>query len=268
LVNHIPNSKLICHVSALTLMNIECRYSPEAYKVDVIMSVLRLSVFLDIKDGEPWALMESPRLATFTSALKLEVAQRYRVDHWVEPAFWQLMRTPLHEFEMTNVLSIGLPYYRIIVKTKAQIDDHRWNITFRAPDVINDIFCKTKMACSISWSMEWWRGITKQLLHPDATLTGWEMLVALDDVHLPHMCLECQQQSIDWVKSTGAFIREETMVDEAVNGVMKLQTDEPIWASLRNMMSNFPLRVWLLACSIWAEFMLIFLLIHNAFRTV
>ena len=203
------------------------------------MSILKLSVFLDIKDGEEWALTELPRLTTFTSALKLEVARRYRVDHWVEPAFRQLIRTPLHNFEMADVLSIGLPYYCIIVKTKAQIDDHRRNIAFRAPDVVNDIFCKSKMACSISWSMEWWRGIAKQLLHPDAALTGREVLAGLDDVRLPHMCLECQQQSIDWVKSTGVFVKEETMVDEAVMEVMKLQTDEPIRASLRNINLKF-----------------------------
>ena len=80
--------------------------------------------------------------------------------------------------------------------------------------------------------MEWWRGIGKQLLHPDAALTGREVLAGLDNVWLPQMCLDCQEQSIMWVRSMGVFVREEKMVDEGLEELMKLQTDEPIWASM------------------------------------
>ena len=36
------------------------RYSPELHKVEAIMSVLKLSVFLEVKDGMDWALAELP----------------------------------------------------------------------------------------------------------------------------------------------------------------------------------------------------------------
>jgi hypothetical protein len=42
------------------------------------------------------------------------------------------------------------------------------------------------------------------------------------------MCLKFQDQSIVWVKLTGAFIREEKMVDEGIEEVMRLQMDELI----------------------------------------
>jgi hypothetical protein len=211
------------------------RYSPELYQVEAMMSVLKLSVFLEVKDGEDWALAELPRLEAFSPSLQLEVARKYRVDHWVEPAFRELMRIPLQNFDLTDVFRIGLQYYAILVNTKARIDDHRRNIAFRAPDVVNDIFCKRKAACGISWNVEWWSGIGKQLLHPDAALTGREVLAGLDSVRLPRMCLDCQQQSIDWVKATGVLAKEEKMVDEALGQVMGLQTDEPIRASMRNI---------------------------------
>jgi hypothetical protein len=199
------------------------------------MSILKLSVFLEIKDGEDWALAELPQIFAFSLSLKLEVARRYRVDHWVGPAFRELMMIPLQIFDFMDVLCIGLPYYSIIVNAKARIDNRRRNIAFRAPEVVNDVFCKTKGACGISWTMEWWRGIAKQLLHPDAALTGREVLLGLDGVRLPHMCLDCQQQSIDWVKASGVFVKEEKIVDEALGKVMSLQTDKPIRASMWNI---------------------------------
>jgi hypothetical protein len=83
--------------------------------------------------------------------------------------------------------------------------------------------------------VEWWSGIRKQLLHPDAALTGWEVLAGLDNVLLPRMCLNCQQQSIDWVKTTGVLVKEEKMVDKALKQMMRLQMDEPIRASMQNI---------------------------------
>jgi hypothetical protein len=199
------------------------------------MSILKLSVFLEVKDGENWALAELPRLSNFSPALKLEVARKYRVDNWVEPAFRELMTIPLQDFEISDVHRIGLTYYAILVNTKAKIDDHRRSLAFRAPDIVCGIFCTTKAACAISWASEWWRGIGKQLLHPEAALTGRQVHTGLDNVRLPYMCLDCQQQTIEMVKSTGAFIKEEKMVDDALEQIMMLQTDEPIRASMRNI---------------------------------
>ena len=55
---------------------IECdfRYSPKLYKVKAIMSILKLSVFLEVKDSEDWALTELPQISAFSPSLKLEVA--------------------------------------------------------------------------------------------------------------------------------------------------------------------------------------------------
>lgn len=101
------------------------RYSPELHKVEAIMSVLKLLVFLEVKDGMDWALAELPRLSAFSPALKMEVAQKYCVDNWVESAFQELMKIPLQNFKVLDVLHIGLTYYAILVHTKARIDDHR-----------------------------------------------------------------------------------------------------------------------------------------------
>jgi hypothetical protein len=168
-----------------------------------------------------WALAELPRLLTFSPALKLEVARRYRVDHWVEPAFRELMNIPLQNFDISDVHRIGLSYYAILVNTKAKIDDHRRSIAFRTPDVISGLFCTTKAACAISWASEWWRGIGKQLLHPEAALTGRQVLAGLDNVRLPRMCSDCQEQSIEWVKTTGAFVKEEKFVDDGLKEIIR-----------------------------------------------
>jgi hypothetical protein len=97
------------------------RYLSELYQVEAMMSILKLSVFLEVKDGEDWALTELPRLKAFSPSLQLEVAGKYRVDHWVEPAFRGLMRILLQKFDLMDVLHIGLQYYAILVNTKTTI---------------------------------------------------------------------------------------------------------------------------------------------------
>ena len=84
------------------------RYSPELYQVEAMMSIFKLSVFLEVKDGEDWALAELLRLKAFSPSLQLEVARKYQVDHWVEPAFRELMRIPLQNFNLMDILCIGL----------------------------------------------------------------------------------------------------------------------------------------------------------------
>jgi hypothetical protein len=194
-----------------------------------------MSVFLEIDDGREWAVEHLPRHPDFTPSLQIYLARLYGIDHWVEPAFRQLMSTPTTDLSTLDAERIGLAYYHILIKTKAQIDQHRRSVAFSAPDAVNDPFCVTAAACTVSWISEWWRGLAPQLLHPDAALTEQEILSCFDQVMIPGMCDSCQAMSIDWVKAREVFMQEEKIMAEAVKEVMSLQTDEPIRASLRKM---------------------------------
>jgi hypothetical protein len=93
--------------------------------------------------------------------------------------------------------------------------------------------CDTPLTCCHAWSTEWWNGLARQLLHPNAPLTGHKVADGLDSVQIPGMCQSCQELTITWVKHTGALLKEDTFVDEAIGELMGWQSDEPIWANMR-----------------------------------
>lgn len=192
-----------------------------------------MSVFLEISDGEEFALAQLPKLPEFTPAIQLYLARLYRIDEWVEPAFRQLITIPVTQLRIIDTQWIGLSFYHILMKTKANIDDHRRSIAFFVPDTVNDPLCGSRNTCSKSWTNEWWHRLAKQLLHPDAALTESEILAGFETVMIPGMCDGCQRSSIEWVKAKKVFEKEGSFVNEAVKEIMDLQTDEPIRASMR-----------------------------------
>lgn len=210
-------------------------YSEEHYQEDFIVSVLHVSNFLDIPDGKAWAIRELPQLATFNPILRLELARKYRIDDWVEPAFHSLMTLPLHNIEVEEAARIGLPFYNILVRTKLKIENHRRDMAFVPPPAENDIDrCDTPCHCCLSWSKEWWNGVGRQLLHPDTPMTGRQVFEGLDNVRIPGMCGPCQEKTFEKVKQMSeAFFMEEGFVSEALAEMMCWQTDEPIRASMR-----------------------------------
>jgi hypothetical protein len=208
-------------------------YSTDHFEEEFMVSVLEVSNFLDIPDGKDWAIKELPGLATFNPVLQLELARRYRIDHWIEPAFKALVGTPLQNISIDEAARIGLPFYAILVKTKLRIEDHRRSIAFVAPVAKNDLLCDTPLKCCHAWATEWWHGLARQLLHPDAPMTGRQVLQGLENVRILGMCSSCERRTIDWVKSTGVFLKEEVFVDEAMQELMTWQTDEPIRANMR-----------------------------------
>jgi len=121
------------------------------------------------------------------------------------------------------------------MKTKAKIDQHRRILAFSAPDAVTDPLCSDRGVCSVAWTSEWWWGLAKQLLHPDAALTKQEILAGFNTVMIPGMCDLCQTRSIEWVRARNVFVMEEGFVTDAVKEAMAIQTDEPIRASMRDL---------------------------------
>jgi hypothetical protein len=89
-----------------------------------VSSVLKLSVFLEIHDGEKWAVKTLPKLNDFTPAYQLFLARMHQIDQWLESAFRQLMVIPITNLSIQDIIWIGLQYYHILIKTKTKIDQH------------------------------------------------------------------------------------------------------------------------------------------------
>src|SRR5271170_5953581 len=96
--------------------------------LEFLTSVLKMSLFLEIDDGEEYATSQLPKLPGFTPVLQIHLARLYHVDKWVEPAFRQLIAIPTTQIRLVDAQQIDLPYYQILMKTKATIDQHRRSV--------------------------------------------------------------------------------------------------------------------------------------------
>ena len=53
----------------------------------------------------------------------------------------------------------------------------------------------------------------------------------------PRSCDACQTLTVAWIKEWKVFLKDEEYISDAISDLMKMQTDEPIRASLRQEFS-------------------------------
>ncbi len=196
------------------------------------MAVLKLSTFFVIEDGRDFATRHLPQLSSFRPSLQIQLARNYRIDHWLEPAFRQLLSVPLQRLSETEADEIGFFVYRLVTITKAKIDDHRRILAFSPAEVINSVNCKTPERCGNAWRHEWWGSLAKQLLHPEVPLGGQELADQLYKAKLEHMCNGCFRLTMQSMREHNALRREAVFANEAVTELTKWPTDEDIRRSL------------------------------------
>ena len=62
---------------------------------------------------------------------------------------------------------------------------------------------------------------------------GHEILAELEKVKIPGMCDACQTLTVAWIKEWKVFLKDKEYISDAISNLTKMQTDEPIRASLR-----------------------------------
>ncbi|KAJ7434921.1 hypothetical protein B0H11DRAFT_2289560 [Mycena galericulata] len=202
---------------------------------DFLVSVLKLSTFFQMEDGIAHAVQELTfKGENFHPALQFELARRYRVDHWIEPAFRRLIKLPITELSMIHMDQIGRAGYFWLVQTQAKIEKHRKEFTFNTPRIITGPECNRPGTCEYTFTCEWNGNVPKLIHHPDFPISCVELLDLLKETEIDDLCEPCRKLTVSWIWGTGNVTREETFVDEAVAALMALQTDEPIRAALRN----------------------------------
>jgi hypothetical protein len=200
---------------------------------DFLISVLKLSTFFQIQDGIAHAVQEFELKGRgFDPALQFELARRYRIDHWIEPAFHRLMEIPLTDLDMPLMDQMGHPGFFWLVKTKAEVEKHRKQFTFDTPTIVNDPGCDTPAVCGLVWSREWNTDVPKIVHHPDVQTSLVDLLNSLRDTEITGLCDACRKRTVSWIWGTGYATVEGDLVDKAVATLMALQTDEPIRAAL------------------------------------
>ena len=190
--------------------------------------MLKLSAFFEINHGYQYAIAELTRPSPLETSLKLQLGRLYRVDHWVEPAFRDMMARPLPSISRIEAHRMGLDYYYILSHTKAMVEDNYWAIAYTEPNLMQPDGYKTPLQCTAVWKDEWWNGVAWQLLHPETPCRGDDLLDLLDKTDIPGLCSLCKEAILRRMKDLDVLKTDMVLQDIAVFEVMEFQTDEHI----------------------------------------
>lgn len=200
---------------------------------DFLTSVMKLSTYLDIDDGITYAKQELTRRGKLLHpALQFELGRCFRIDAWIEPAFRRLMDISVLKLDSFQVTQIGHHGYFQLIQTKAKIRALRAEIAFHVPPIVNGADCDTPATCMYSWTREWEERVRQLIHHPEDPISCLTLLEQLRYTNIVGLCNECQDLTVTWIWGKGLLTQEEDLVDQAVEALMALQTDEPLRAVL------------------------------------
>ncbi|KAF8547151.1 hypothetical protein OG21DRAFT_1573381 [Imleria badia] len=203
-------------------------YAGEENRHKFLVTVLKLSTFFEINHGYQYAITELTRLSPLEASLRLQLGRMYRVDHWVEPAFQDMLAQPLSSISRTEAQRMGLDYYHILSHTKAVVEENYRAIAYTKPSLTQPDGCTTPLQCTTVWKDKWWNSVARQLLHTEAPCHGNELLKLLDKTDIPGLCNLCKHATLRRMKDSDALKIDNILQDIAILEVMELQTDEHI----------------------------------------
>ncbi|KAJ7914172.1 hypothetical protein B0H13DRAFT_1611831 [Mycena leptocephala] len=176
----------------------------------------------------------------FDPALQFQLARMFRVDQWIEPAFRSLMKRPESSLTLRNLAEIGEIGCYYLMQTKDKIRKNRAHLAFSTPKLCHSRGCKTPGTCEYSWQREWWGGFARLIHHPDIPLLFGDIpktLIQVRDGGMDGVCDNCLHLTIDSVLEEGKFQEEDDEIEKTITELMKYQTDEPIRAAFREILT-------------------------------
>jgi hypothetical protein len=175
-----------------------------------------MSEFFEIEDGKKYALSRLENHPDFDMSRKLQLCRHFNLVNWLEPAFRELMARQVQDVTNDEVERLPIRVYHAFVKAKSDITTHRLNLAYSAPPVVNMFDCASLCACTIGWEAAWKDGPADMFHHPDLQFSGRDVLERLESAQFPQVCEGCFSLSLMNVKESGALIKEEGIVDDAI----------------------------------------------------
>ncbi|KAJ7810355.1 hypothetical protein B0H14DRAFT_2379181, partial [Mycena olivaceomarginata] len=233
-----PRSVVICSFNGVSKI-IAFIFSEHPKTDEFLISVLQLSTFFELDDGVAYSITEFERKGDcFDPALQFQLARMFRVDQWIKPAFRSLMKRPDPSLTLRNLAQIGEVGCYYLIQTKDKIRKHRTCLAFGTPKICSVRGCKTPGTCKWSWEREWWGGFARLIHHPDIPLAFGDIPATLQEVRdggMDGVCDGCLHLTIDSILEEGKFDEEDREIQDAIDELMKYQTEEPIRAAIREI---------------------------------
>lgn len=190
-----------------------------------LIAILRLSMQWLFPIGCDFALKTLPSHLEFTPFLHLQLAHKFQIWEWVEPAFCTPINQPLESICLIQETQMGnMPYY-ILSQMKWLIDAHLHGFAFMPPPVLSEFPCISPEMCE---EAAWWAGFAKHILHPDCPHSNPNAMRVLNDIQITRMCKYCLCSIVDSVWEVGPFEEIELVICEDISKVVKWVAGEEV----------------------------------------
>lgn len=134
--------------------------------------------------------------------------------------------------ELDHIFQIGQIGVYWLMRTKAKVQSFKARLAFDVLPVRNDFECAMPASCGFAWKKEWWDGFAQLIHHPVDMFSSEDLQRELENVKIPGMCDACQACTVADVIERGIFLKEEGYLREAIDELMKWQTEDAIRKSL------------------------------------
>lgn len=198
----------------------------------------KLSTFLEIEDGIEYVINQFESRTFFSPVLCLELARAYRIDTWIDPGFRELVKFPIVTITLDDASRVGMITFFHLVLTKSKIEELQKGMAYNCPPVIHSSDCQNATECELAWSNEWWDGLAPCLLHPDTVYSGREVLASLERLSIADVGDGCHEETLKSLRLKGVFTRDADYMNEAVDELMRHQTDQPIREKLTESLAQ------------------------------
>jgi hypothetical protein len=165
----------------------------------------------------------------FDPILRLQLAIRYAITEWINPAFRCLIYAPLSSLTSAQIEQLGFHAYVILAKTQSKITTHRILCALTVPPVEHGETCDDHTACNKSWAHAWWgesikHGVAVALIHPNH-VPAQKIIHQLPNIITSwHMLEECRRQTVrSLAVSPSRLLQEEGIIMAAIEELKKLR---------------------------------------------
>ena len=145
-----------------------------------------------VDNARNWAIFYLER-SSIGNAEKLYLGVTYHINHWIRPAFFSLLTTPLPIIR-NQVPILGMEIFVVLMCAKDAVDTER-RLLCLAPPLIHDPPyhpCASREICEKIWKEIWSKKVTKRLLHPNEPILVESLPTYIGGLTLKGMSPECQ----------------------------------------------------------------------------
>lgn len=174
-----------------------------------LIDVLKVSTQWEVDTGRQWALYYLDQASDVPAPLRLQIARRYDVPKWIEPALRELVfHTPLSALRREDLSHLGFPAYVLVTKLKEAMENERRTIAHHAPTIsTHDVSCNDNTRCAVMWREVWWMKIGRRLLDPSprTALQLTDLPEAVRGLDCSGISVACREGILEQVSSSSGL---------------------------------------------------------------